>query len=70
MADKECEIAWKTKMSLERWYCRATGSSMDKDSKGQRQLFPAVKGHSLEQNRTDYLIITSRSFFSIVCVTL
>ena len=31
-------IGWKTKTSLERYNCGATGSGMDKDSKGQRKL--------------------------------
>ena len=50
-----CKISRKTKTSLERWHCRATGSGMDEDSKGQRKredsgggLLPAVEGHSLE----------------------
>ena len=33
-----CKISWKTKTSLERWHCGATGSGMDKDSKGQRKM--------------------------------
>ena len=56
---RECKISWKNKTSLERWHCGAAGSSLDKDSKRQRKLedsggglFPAVKGHSLECNRT------------------
>ena len=55
VADKGCKISWKTKTSLERRHCGATGSGMDKDSKGQRKLedsggglHPAVEGHSLE----------------------
>ena len=55
MVDKECKISRKTKTSLERRLCGATGSGMDKDSKGQRKmadssggLLPAVEGHSLE----------------------
>ena len=50
VADKGCKISRKTKTSMERWHCVATGSSMDKDSKGQRKtedsgggLLPAVK---------------------------
>ena len=60
VADKGCQISWKTKTSLERWYCGATGNSMDKDSKGQRKLkdsggglLAAVKGRSLQQ-KTEY----------------
>ena len=58
VADKGCKISWKTKTWLERWYCVATGSGMDKDRKGQRKMeysdggrFPEVEGHSIEQNR-------------------
>ena len=38
MADRGCKISWKTNTSLERWYCRATGSGMDNDCKGQRKM--------------------------------
>ena len=55
MSDKGCKISWKTKSSLERWHCGATGSGMGKDTKQQRKLedsvgglFPAVEGHSLD----------------------
>ena len=55
VADKRCKISKKTQRSLERLHCGATGSGMDKDSKGQRKmedpgggLLPAVEGNSLE----------------------
>ena len=60
VADKGCKISLKTKMSLARWHCGATGSGMDKDSEGQRKmegsgggLLPAVEGQKprTEQNR-------------------
>ena len=37
-ADNQRKNSWKNKPSLERWHCGATGSGMDKDSKGQRKL--------------------------------
>ena len=54
MADKGCKISWKTNTSAERRHCGATGSGLDKDSKGQRKLDSgggllfAVEGLSLE----------------------
>ena len=58
VADKVFKISWKTKTSLEKCHCGATGSSVDKDRKGQREmedsgggLLPAAEGHSPEKNR-------------------
>ena len=38
VADKGCKISRKTKTSLKRWDCGATGSSMGKDSKWPRKM--------------------------------
>ena len=38
VAYKGREISWKTKTSLERGHCGATGSGMDRESKGKRNL--------------------------------
>ena len=55
MADKGRKTSWKTKISLERRHCGATGSGMNRDSKRQtkledsgRGLLSAVEGHSLD----------------------
>ena len=57
MTDKGRTISWKTETSLERLHCVATGSGMDKDSKGQRKLkdsggglLPAERRYSAEEN--------------------
>ena len=60
MEDKGRKISWKTKTSLERLHCGATGSNVGQDSEGHRKLedssgglLPAVHGHSLEWNEIE-----------------
>ena len=55
MAIESCKMNWKTKVLFENDIVRATGSSIDKDSEGQRKLKDSggrlllvVKEHSLE----------------------
>ena len=61
VADKGCKISRMTKTSLERWHCGATGSGMDKNSKGQRKMEDSRRATScsgrtqprIEQNRIE-----------------
>ena len=67
VADKGHKISWKTKTLMDRWYCGATGSNMDKDSKGQRKLaledsagrlLPAAEAHlEMELELKENLIV-------------
>ena len=52
VADTGRKISWKTKASLERWHCGATGNSMDKDSKGQKKWEILVQDFFLQWKDT------------------